>query len=250
MKTRKKRHGAGKLPPNNSEIIGAGNFGLVVSNSNKSKKVTKLFYDMVKCSVLPLEASIQIAARKALQGIALVPCIEHVYSYPIRFQDNDYLCGITMERVPMPEGFSTPVHMLLGYDQYDIDTEWGRDMKLPVGPNNPPRGFHAGPEMLTAIWEDEGCDLTLEKLAYIMGKGTSAMLDAGIYPFDIEWIYGGHGKIYVIDFGLAEFRTVDKNAYLHGNSSQSLAVNYYVPKPGMRGYTEFVEGFYSLGPRV
>jgi hypothetical protein len=252
-KTRKykKGGGAGKLEkiayiPDNSNIIGAGNFGLVVKNRRNSSSVIKLFYDIFTCNALPKEAALQIAAQKALKGIALVPKIKNLFSHTTNFKDKTYLCGIEMERVPIPDGFDSPVHMLLGYDQYDIDTEWGRSMARPVGPDNPTRGFHAGPAMLEAIWEDEGTDMTIENLAFTMGKGTAALLEAGILPLDIEWIYGGNGLLYVIDFGLAEFRHVDKNVYLLGRSSESLSVNYYVPKPGMRGWEEFYRGFTQL----
>lgn len=77
-------------------------------------------------------------------------------------------------------------------------------------------------------------------------RGTAVMLAAGIVPLDVEWIYGGNGRIFVVDFGLCEFRRVDPREFLLGRSSQTLGVNYYVPKPGMRGYMEFVQGYWSM----
>lgn len=227
-------------------MLGAGNFGIVVCDPELPTNAIKLYYDMSDTQAIRLEAELQKAALTALAGIACVPKVHTVLAEQTHYLGNQYLNGIVMDRVPFPNEFSCAVHTLLGYDQHDIDTEWGRDMKRPVGPDNPTRGFHAGPAMLEAIWEDEGVDMTIEKLAFIMGKGTSALLDAGILPLDIEWIYGGNGLLYVIDFGLAEFRHVDKNAFLYGRSSQSLHANYYVPKPGMRGWTEFLRGFTLL----
>ena len=201
-------------------MLGAGNFGIVLRDPELPTNAIKLYYDLWDTQAIKQEAELQTAAQKALTGIAHVPKVYTVLAQPTLFQGNQYLKGIIMDRVPFPDGFNFAVHMLLGYDQYDIDTEWGRDMKRPVGPDNPTRGFHAGPSMLEAIWEDEGVDMTIEKLAFTMGKGTAALLDAGILPLDIEWMYGGNGLIYLIDFGLAEFRHVDKNVYLLGRSSE------------------------------
>lgn len=227
-------------------MLGAGNFGIVVCDPELPTNAIKLYYDLWDTQAVTREAELQKAALTALAGIACVPAVRAVRSEQIHYQGNQYLKGIIMDRVPFPDGFNCAVHMLLGYDQYDIDTEWGRDMKRPVGPDNPTRGFHAGPAMLEAIWEDEGVDMTIEKLAFTMGKVTAALLDAGILPLDIEWMYGGNGLLYVIDFGLAEFRHVDKNNYLFGRSSESLSANYYVPKHGMRGWEEFLRGFTQL----
>ena len=71
-----------------------------------------------------------------------------------------------MDRVPLVDTFDTAVHILLGYDEYDIDTDWGRDLKNEVSESNPSRGFHAGPEMMKAIWQDEGrTDISIESVA-------------------------------------------------------------------------------------
>lgn len=253
-RTRRRRHGAGTLQriayiSEDSPILGAGHFGLIVGNPRHPTSIMKLLYDTRACAALLLEAALQRAARMALSGIAEVPRVHHVFSHPAEFQGAQYLCGITMDRVPVPEGFTSLVHMLLGYASYDIDMEWGRDLARPVSPDNPTRGFHAGPDMLEAIWSDEGdaaAGLTIESVAYCMGRGTAAMLAAGIVPLDVEWIYGGNGRIFVVDFGLCEFRRVDPREFLLGRSSQTLGVNYYVPKPGMRGYTEFVQGYWSM----
>lgn len=232
-----------------SPVVGAGHFGIIVGNPRHPTTITKLLYDVHACAALPREAALQRAARAALAGIAEVPRIHSVFSHPTEFQGAQYLCGISMDRVPIPDDFTSLVHMLLGYTAYDIDTEWGRDLARPVSLDNPTRGFHAGPAMLEAIWTDEGdaaAGLTIESVAYCMGRGTAAMLAAGIVPLDVEWIYGGNGRIYVIDFGLCEFRRVDPREFLLGRSSQTLGVNYYVPKAGMRGYSDFVRGYWSV----
>jgi hypothetical protein len=232
-----------------SPLIGAGHFGIIVGNPRRPTTITKLLYDVHACAALTREVALQHAARAALTGIAEVPRIHSVFSHPTEFQGRPYLCGISMDRVPFPDDFSSCVHMMLGYSSHDIDMDWGRDLSRPVGPDNPTRGFHAGPAMLEAIWTDEGAaaaGLTIESVAHSMGRGTAAMLAAGILPLDVEWIYGGNGRIFVIDFGLCEFRTVDPHAFLTGRSSQTLGVNYYVPKPGMHGHLDFVRGYWSV----
>jgi len=244
-------------------IIGAGNFGVVIEDSEKY--AVKLLYDLTAKDLLIQEGDIQKKARILLKDIIIVPKIYDIFTFPFlhitQFRQQNYLCGLIMDRVPNPEGFISyeqaknyekdyigPVHILLGYDQDDIDTVWGKSMTLTVnGIDNPPRGFHAGPEMMEAIWEDETVshDLTIDKVAYIMGKSISTLIDGGIIPLDLEWIYGGNGQIYLIDFGLCEYGYVDKERFLNGNSSRSISPNYYVPGKGMRGYDAFLKGYWS-----
>ncbi len=243
-------------------LIGAGNFGIAVEYNNYA---IKLLYDLNSHKELQLEGSLQKEAYKLLKNIPIiVPKIYDVFTFPYlqNYRNETYLCGLIMDRVPNPEGFIDfeeatnfskdyigPVHMLLGYDQDDIDTIWGKQIGLLVSKENPPRGFHAGPEMLEAIWEDESSrhNLTIEKVAYIMGKSISVLIDGGIIPLDLEWIYGGNGEIWLIDFGLCEFGKVNKTRFLHEKSSRSIYANYYVPREGMRGYSEFLEGYWSSG---
>jgi hypothetical protein len=247
----------------NSSILGAGNFGKVISALGEQyrNKVIKILYDVKSCELLKQEGDIQKKARILLKDIIIVPKIYDIFTFPTQFRQQNYLCGLIMDRVPNPEGFISyeqsknyekdyigPVHILLGYDQDDIDTVWGKSMTLTVnGIDNPPRGFHAGPEMMEAIWEDETVshDLTIDNVAYIMGKSISILIDGGIIPLDLEWIYGGNGQIYLIDFGLCEYGYVDKERFLNGNSSRSISPNYYVPRKGMRGYDAFLKGYWS-----
>ena len=99
-----------------------------------------------------------------------------------------------MDRVPTPAGFTMPVHIVLGLadDHPDIDQPWGGDLKRPVSPDNPPRGFHAGAAMMDAIWADEGrTDITVDSVAHTMGRALGTCVRGGIIPLDIEFIYGG-----------------------------------------------------------
>ncbi len=226
-------------------VLGAGNFGLVVEHS--SSEALKLFYTPAATpAAIETEARIQTVTGNLLHTILKVPRIHRIFSEHIQFDGTKYISGLLMDRVPTPAGFTMPVHIVLGLadDHPDIDQPWGRDLKCPPSPDNPPRGFHAGAAMMDAIWADEGrTDITVDSVAYTMGKALATCVRGGIIPLDIEFIYGGEGAVYMIDFGLCEEGTMDPWAFFHGRSSQTLGVNYYVPRPGMRGYSAFYDGY-------
>jgi hypothetical protein len=228
------------IDEDNSQIVGSGNFGLVVTNNNS---VVKLLYDINSCSKLFEEAKIQKKAYKLLQGIVHVPEIYEVFSYVTSYKNRDYLCGIKMEKVPIIEPYRALMHIPLGYKQHDLDTIWTKDYRNPVSEINPPRGYYPSIETLEDEWEEEGIDLTIEKIAYTMGIALRKLVDNGIIPMDLEWIYAGQGKIYLIDFGLCEFGKVDPMSFLMGNSSRTLGVDYYIPGKTHRGRKEFLLGY-------
>ena len=230
------------LPINNSaEVLGAGSFGLVASNALTT---VKLFYDLDNCKIMCKEAQIQEAARKLLKGIVRVPQIHDVVTYTTTFRDKRYLCGIAMDRVPLVPTFTSAVHILLGYKHDDIDVEWSRDNINPPSEDNPTRGFHASPEMMMDIWSDEGrTDISIESVAYTMGLALSTLIRGGIIPFDLEWIYGGDGELYLIDFGMCDFGYVEPMRYLEHVGSWGLGGDYYIPHRGDRGYDAFMQGY-------
>lgn len=200
----------------------------------------KLLYDLEACEALRHEAKLQQAAANALKGFPVhVPNILSTITEPLQVAEKWYLCGIEMERIPIIPEFGEPIHMLLGYDGDDIDTSWGRHTSQPVGPNNPSRGFFAGQEMLEAIWKNERIALTIEDVSYTMGTATKKLLAAGIIPTDLEWIYGGAGRIYLIDFGLCRFGHLTSREYLERPNLH--ATDMYLPHNG-RGVRDFLEG--------
>jgi hypothetical protein len=238
---------AGKLQKlifidDDAKIVGSGNFGLVITNKSS---VIKLMYDINSCEDLFREAQIQEKAYHLLKDIVYVPKVENVFSYITDYKNRNYLCGIQMEKVPIIEPYRALMHMPLGYKQYDLDTRWSKDYRNPVSESNPVRGYYASNETLEEEWEEEGVDLTIEKVAFTMGKALRKLIDNGIIPMDLEWIYGGEGKIYLIDFGLCEFGRIDPDTFLNSKSSRSLYVDYYVPHKGHRGYDEFLLGYKS-----
>jgi hypothetical protein len=238
----RKRKRAGRLERvfnlNNSEILGAGGYGIVLTTG---RRAIKLLYDLDACRDLYREAQIQEKARRILEGIVRVPKVYSYMSYPIQVKNTHYLCGIEMERIPVLEEFGEPLHILLGYSGGDINTSWGRSSATEISPENPSRGFFAGPDILEEIFADDG--ITLEGVALTMGVALRALLDGGILPNDLEFIYGGDGKIYLADFGLCEFGKADPEEFLNRQSSSGLRGDIYIPHKGNRGYEEFMEGF-------
>ena len=53
-------------------------------------------------------------------------------------------------------------------------------------------------------------------------------------------------EIYLIDFGLCKEYIMSKKAFLEGTSSQSIAIDYYVPKKGFKGYEAFLKGYNEI----
>ncbi len=227
--------------PDNAEILGAGSNGLITLSN---KRAIKLFYDLEGCKSMNQEAAIQKKARQLLEGIVKVPDVHETINQKIWYKDKQYLCGIIMDRVPLVESFDYAVHILLGYKQDDIDTIWTRDYRTDPSDDNPPRGFFAGVEMIEAIWTDGlRTDISIEMVAHTMGVALRKMIDGGIIPYDLEWIYGGDGNIYLIDFGFCEWGSVNPIQYLNHTGSWGLGGDYYIPHEGHRGYKEFMRGF-------
>ncbi len=228
-------------------IIGAGGYGIVLSSQNNKnlKEAFKLFKDIQACESLKQEAIIQnhvyYLFKKYLPEVK-IPSITYVTMNNIYYKNIPYLCGIGMEYLEPPSGFNEQVHMLLGYTGDDIDTEWGMKMAEEVSEKNPTRGFFASPETLEFIWNYENNAMTLEKLAFLMGKSLRLMLDFGILPIDLEWVWSnGHPNI--IDFGLCEYGYIDPYIFLEKKGLKGLADDFYIPKKYDKGYKEFMEGF-------
>lgn len=101
-----------------------------------------------------------------------------------------------------------------------------------------PRGFHASSKMMELIW-------MIESVAKLMRIVYERLLENGIIPYDVEWIWGGDGEIWLIDFGLCEefdpaTTIVDwKTRFFSGTSSQSIQSDMYVPCKGLYGYDVF-----------
>ena len=226
---------------NDSEVLGVAGFGIALTHSPYN--AVKLLYDITECEALREEAKLQIAACTILRNIVRVPNITDVFTEPVTWKGIQYLCGIAMERISFPEVFNEPVHILLGYDEPDANQSWGKQMDQPVGPNNSTRGFFASADFMEAIWEDEGSSMTVETVAYTMGKALRALIDGGIVPVDLEWLWDGN-EIWLVDFGLCRFGNVDPTIFFFQRGKEGLYSELYTPKEKEKGYAEYYAGFF------
>lgn len=229
-----------------ANIIGAGGYGIVV-RSKEGSTAYKLLYDIDACSELQNEIAMQRAAHSLLSPYSYVgvPHITWTSSQPILFRGVRYLCGIGMTYLQPPLDFTEQVHILLSNKAGDLDTEWGRRIGEPVSETNPTRGFFASANTLEWIWSQEKSSMTIERMAWIMGSVYRILLDAGILPTDLEWVWS-NGKPWIIDFGLSRFSVVDPWTFLHKHGLEGLADDFYRPHQGERGFDEFMKGFGRL----
>jgi hypothetical protein len=226
-----------------ANLIGAGGYGIVVRSKGDSTAY-KLLYDTDACSELQNEITMQRASYVLLSRYPYVgvPNITWTTSEPILFRGVHYLCGIGMTYLQPPLDFTEQVHIILSNKVNDVDTEWGRQIGKPVSEINPTRGFFASRETLEWIWSQEKSSMTIERMAWIMGSVYRILLDGGILPTDLEWVWSG-GKPWVIDFGLSRFSVTDPWTFLYKHGLEGLADDFYRPHQGERGYDEFMKGF-------
>jgi hypothetical protein len=250
MKSRKSGGKSGTLKRliylNNSDIFGAGGYGICVISPSK-KEIFKLLYDISACTSLKNEAIIQNKAYNILlsyKTLVTIPKISFYSNKAFKFNNTTYLCGIGMKYLPPPLDFDESVHIILGYKGNDIDTSWGRKISDEIGSENPTRGFFASPETMEYIWSKEESNMTIEKMATIMGKTIRTLLENQIIPIDIEWIWS-NGKPAIIDFGLCEEGKIDPLEFLELGGSRGLSSDLYIPHKGDRGYEEFLEAYLS-----
>lgn len=253
------------------QILGAGSFGIVTEDPITGH-ACKYFYDIKDLDSIEREIRIQKKAKQILEGLVKVPTIysdtsndtllvprfgvdqeeiKHKQEIcgvtPTWGQSSHYRYGFSMEKVPLVTDFNEQVHIVLGIDpdREDMDSVWSRNYIDPASDTNPPRGFHASSKMMELIWEDAKCDHTIDSVAKLMRIVYERLLDNGIIPYDVEWIWGGDGKIWMIDFGLCEeFDSVTtavewKTRFFSGSSSQSILSDMYVPSKGLDGYVAF-----------
>ncbi len=231
---------------NNSPIIGAGSYGIVIQGHNKEHAI-KLFYDMKGCNDIKREALIQLRAKDILHKYLPEVHVPNIYYYEnndIIYRKEKYLCGIIMELLPFPKNYNETVHCVLGYYSDDINKSWGRITSLPVDDANPSRGFFADANHLEDIWEEEGSTMTIEHLAYLMGRTSRILVDNGIMPIDVEYIWS-KGQLCIIDFGLCKEKYIDPIDYLNMKGVDGLMNDVYIPHKDDEGYDSFMKGYLS-----
>jgi hypothetical protein len=147
-----------------------------------------------------------------------------------------------MERLTPPTGYNEMVHTALGYFGPDKNASWGRITSQPVDESNPTRGFFADANHLEDIWEAEESTMTIERLSYLMGKASRTLVDHGIMPIDVEYVWS-KGQIYMIDFGLCKYKHIDPQIYLEMGGIDGLLSDVYIPHTGDEGHESFLQGY-------
>jgi hypothetical protein len=222
-------------------LVGAGSFGLVLNENNKA---VKLFYDCHGAAAVQHEAEMQQQAHKILAATVPEVCVPEIFEQAAEitmYASKSYLRGLTMQYLPPPTNYNECVHITLGYYGYDINTSWGVETLKPVGLENPTRGFFADANHLEDIWEAEGSDMTVERLAAIMGRATGALVRARYLPIDVEWIWS-EGRPWLIDFGMCRRGHMDLQDFLQ-YPLYGPAADVYIPKEGDEGYEEFMVAY-------
>jgi hypothetical protein len=222
-------------------VVGAGGYGIVVRSSES--EVLKLFNTDLD-SILQeayLHTSVYDIIDKNISDVG-VPPLYSTYQDYCTFNSKTLHYGIEMLYLEPPANYTEQVHMILGYNGDDLNESWGVRTSEPVSSENLTRGYFASPETLEKIWSQEGSDMTIEKLAFLMGRTNRALLDHGVLPIDIEWVWS-KGYPYIIDFGLCRFGKKDPFEFLETKGLVGLASDLYIPHRGDRGYEEFMLGF-------
>ena len=251
-KTLRKKSKGGKvgsikriMPINNdSSILGAGSYGMVLESFNPQHAV-KLFYDVKACNDIKNEYKMQQDVRNILQQHVHdvhVPELYYFENNETTYKSQKYLCGIAMERLTPPTGYNEMVHTALGYFGPDKNASWGRITSQPVDESNPTRGFFADANHLEDIWEAEESTMTIERLTYLMGKASRTLVDHGIMPIDVEYVWS-KGQLYMIDFGLCKYKHIDPQSYLEMGGQDGLLSDVYIPHAGDEGHESFLQGY-------
>lgn len=224
-------------------ILGAGGYGLVVESS--PGRATKLFYEANRDTVID-EYEYLTMAYDILHGkIENVEVVKpyRLNNHPACFKGNIYLSGFEMEALNEPLDFVEQVHCLLGYRGDNIDESYSKISSKKVISGS--RGFFASPKTLVDIWEEEGSSMTLSTLANKMGQATKLLLQGGLLPVGVEWVWS-NGKVYLIDFGSCKIiKPYNIQQYLYDIRLEGLGSDIYLPHPGYPNYDDFLEGFYS-----
>lgn len=223
-----------------SPIIGAGGYGIVLDFQNGHREAIKLFKNLEDSGAIETEARIQNRCSELFLGTEIgVPKLTFYRQSPIHYKNVPYLCGIGMDYLPPPLDFEEQVHMVLGYEGNDIDSSWGTRTSEPVSSENPTRGFFASADTMKYIWTQERSSMNFEKMSYLMGRGLRTMIDAGIIPIDVEWVWS-KGKPWIIDFGLCQEGKVNPEKFLLKGGSEGLATDIYWPRN-----EDFYRGYYT-----
>lgn len=248
------------------EIVGSGGYGLVYFHLDQPKRVTKLYYDLEACKSLNYEAIMQRKCRQIVNSISdtspkfLGVNIPEVYEVSNKVKKvnfstsynlpNNYLCGITMERVipPIIDGFDLDeqIHIGLGL-RHDCNQSW-------LCSNGVTRGFYANTEMMELILTEISYqnNFTLTNIAYTLGRVHRELYECSIRPFDVEIVLGVKNNqltLNMIDFGNVTIlnHSISPKDYYYDTDYKGLLRDSYVPHLSRNDKyaIDFYNGFFN-----
>lgn len=209
--------------------LGHGSSGIVVYGLTPyPPHALKLYSAPADEAAILREGSIQAAAARTLPHTLRVPAVHTVLRRPFIFEDADYIAGIYMDPVPG--------HSELG----------GEQLHIPLGVNLErdewhPGGFFPTVSTFAKYLEFRHARHTIETIAYTMGKAHRTLLDAGIIPDHVKFLYGADGCIWIIGFRHCRTGYMDPIRWL--NDRRHREVEPYAPREGQRGRAEYITGF-------
>lgn len=208
--------------------IGHGSSGVVVcDNMLHPSHALKLYSAPADEAAILREGSIQAAAARALSNILHVPSVHTVTRRPVVFEDTDYIAGIYMDPVPGHQAIDrAQLHIPLGAN-LERD-EWN------------PSGFFPTIVTLENLLEFKRSRYTIESIAYTIGQAHRTLLDAGIIPDHVKFLYGGDGLIWMIGFRHCRMGDMDPLDWLNDRRRE---VEPYAPHGAQRGRPEYLAGF-------
>ena len=208
--------------------LGYGSSGVVVYGLTPyPTHALKLYAMPADEGAILQEGSIQAAATRCLSRILHVPAVHTVTRRPVVFEEGDYIAGIYMDPVP-------------GHSEID-----GQQVHIPLGANLEtdeflPCGFFPTIATLEQLFTFKRSRHSIESVAYTMGRAHRALLDAGIIPNDVKFLYGTDDRIWMIGFRRCKTGYMDPMEWLNDRRRE---VEPYAPRGGQRGRANYIAGF-------
>ncbi len=208
--------------------LGYGSSGVVVYGTEPyPPHALKLYSAPADEAAILREGSIQAAAVRTLLYTLRVPKVHTVTRRPVVFDGADYIAGIYMDPVPgHTELNGAQLHIPLGADlEHD---EWH------------PGGFFPTVDTFYQTLVFRESYHTIASISRTMGRAHRALLDAGIIPDHVKFLYGADDHIWMIGFRHCRTGYMDPLEWVQDRRRE---VEPYAPHEDQWGYEEYMEAF-------
>lgn len=213
---------------NDYTLLGYGSSGAIVHGFMPyPPHALKLYRLPADEGTILREGTIQATVSRCCSRILRVPAVHTVTRRPVVYEDRDYIAGIYMDPIP-------------GHTEID-----GLQIHIPLGEHLEhdefmPCGFFPRIDTLKKLFTFKRSRHTIKSIAYTMGKAHRALLDAGIIPDNVKFLYGADDHIWMIGFRHCTEGYMDPLAWLN---DQRRSMEPYAPRENQRGRTEYIAGF-------